>query len=59
MEKIQFLNYLFSIGALVLSVISIYLAIQVDKIKEEWKQEAKNINNRIDDIKVSSNSRKL
>lgn len=59
MEQIQFFNYLFSIGALVLSVISIYIAIQADKIKEELQKELKDVNDKIRIIKDSaSNSRR-
>ena len=59
MEEIQFFNYLFSIGALLLSAISIWIAIQADKMKEEWKKEAKYLNEKIDGIKITNNSRKL
>ena len=59
MEEIQFFNYLFSIGALLLSAISIWIAIQADKMKEEWKKEAKHLNEKIDGIKITNNSRKL
>lgn len=59
MEEIQFFNYLFSIGALILSAISIWIAIQADKMKEEWKKEAKYLNEKIDGIKITNNSRKL
>lgn len=54
MEEIQFLNYLFSIGALVLSGISIYIAIQADKIKEEVQKELKDVHDKIRVIKDSA-----
>jgi len=36
MEAIQFMNYIFSIGALLLGAFSLYSVMQLEKIREEW-----------------------
>lgn len=47
MELITFMNYLFSIGALLLGAFSLHSVLKLEKIREEWYTYKKEMDYRV------------